>query len=470
MKLAKLSVSQYLNHRIEKNKGRNVLKTKFQRFHRIYKRNLNIIKKRYWILSLIVFLVVGGIVCSSALKNPKGQLSTLSSLKRIDQVPIPHFTFNKNDIRNLISTFSFKTLSKKKIKMNVKGQSLQIETTLNPSLQNYLHNAMQTRWARYIGIVVMDAWSGQVFAMVGYDHYQPWKNPCIDTAYPSASLFKIITSAAAVEKLDYNPQSTICFNGRQHTLYRFQLRERRNRWTRRISLRDSFARSINPVFGKIGANYLGREKLLEYSARFGFNQRISFDLPVAMSHVKINPYNHYQWAEIASGFNRETSITPLHAALIASSVVNRGELPEPFMVEKVTNNKGKLLYKPYLKAKRKIISPRTAAIINDLMRATISSGTCRKTFRGYRRDKILSKLNIGGKTGSICNKSRTAKFDWFLGFAEEKEGLEKIAVATVVAHEKYIGKRASYYARLAMKQYFKTYFSHSKVLLASSKH
>ncbi len=36
--------------------------------------------------------------------------------------------------------------------------------------------------------------------------------------------------------------------------------------------------------------------------------------------------------------------------------------------------------------------------------ATVRSGTSRKSFKGYRNDRILSKLNMGGKTGSIFNK------------------------------------------------------------------
>ena len=37
-------------------------------------------------------------------------------------------------------------------------------------------------------------------------------------------------------------------------------------------------------------------------------------------------------------------------------------------------------------------------------------------------------------------------------------GTGKIAIAVLVAHEKYIGLRAAYYARLAIKRYFSDYF------------
>ena len=46
-----------------------------------------------------------------------------------------------------------------------------------------------------------------------------------------------------------------------------------------------------------------------------------------------------------------------------------------------------------------------------------------------------------------------------MGFAEAKKGTRKIALSVIVAHEKYIGLRAGYYARIAMKSYFDRYFS-----------
>ncbi len=92
------------------------------------------------------------------------------------------------------------------------------------------------------------------------------------------------------------------------------------------------------------------------------------------------------------------------------------------------------------------------------MKATIYRGTARKEFRGYRRDKILSKLNLGGKTGSIGSRSvNNVRYDWFVGFAEEKKGDRKIVLSIVVAHEKFIGKRAGYYAKIAIRKYFKNH-------------
>jgi membrane carboxypeptidase/penicillin-binding protein len=92
--------------------------------------------------------------------------------------------------------------------------------------------------------------------------------------------------------------------------------------------------------------------------------------------------------------------------------------------------------------------------LSQMMETTITSGTARKAFRKYRQDKILSRLQIGGKTGSIDNASHDVRYDWFVGFGRERQGHGAVVVAVMVGHEKYIGIRATQYARMAMTYYF----------------
>jgi len=108
------------------------------------------------------------------------------------------------------------------------------------------------------------------------------------------------------------------------------------------------------------------------------------------------------------------------------------------------------------------VSPRTAEVLHQLMAATVTSGTASKVFRGHRRNKVLSRLQLGGKTGSIFNRAHDARFDWYVGFASEKKGHEKIVISVVVAHEEYIGIRAGQYARMAIEYHFKDYFAKQK--------
>jgi cell division protein FtsI/penicillin-binding protein 2 len=100
------------------------------------------------------------------------------------------------------------------------------------------------------------------------------------------------------------------------------------------------------------------------------------------------------------------------------------------------------------------MTPESAAAMMGLMETTVTHGTARKSFGSFSRDKVLSKLAIGGKTGSLSNREHTIKYDWFTGFAREKNGSRAITFSVMVGHGEYIGTRAASHARAIIKQYF----------------
>lgn len=385
------------------------------------------------------------------LPAPSGEKSAAGAGGRMH----PALLFSKAQVRALVDPHAFLNRRQSQFDIISQGRTYHLKTTLDPALQTLLLDRLDRKHARYIGIVAMNPFTGQVRAMVSYDEKDAQHNTCIGATFPSASIFKIITAAAAIEKLGLNAYSRLKYNGRKHTLYKFQLKDRNNRYTRHISLKDSFAQSINPVFGKLGARALKGTILENYARAFGFNQAIAFELPL-LPGVIVVADKPYQWAEVASGFNRTTRITPLHGALIAAAVVNGGTLLEPTIIDSIQNADGETVYRGRLSPVRKAILPQTAREIRRLMATTVRSGTARKVFRGYRRDRVLSRLDLGGKTGSINNDPR---YDWFVGFAREKGGAVGLVVAALVAHEKLIGRRAGQYVRMAVTAYFRDYFA-----------
>ena len=348
----------------------------------------------------------------------------------------------------------------------IKADKFLLQTSLDPDLQHYLEQRMDRKNSRFIGIVVMQSDTGRVLAMVGFDKTESDINPCLRNSFPAASIFKIVTAAAAVDHCGYEPNTVLRFNGYKHTLYRNQLKEKINRHTNKVSFKESFAQSINPVFGKIGILYLGKNKLEEYASAFGFNRPIDFELPVSASRFEIKEVP-YHWAEIASGFNHDTTISPIHAALMASAVVNDGRMVAPTIVDRITDDTGQLLYRNQTQWLGRAMTPKASTVLSHLMEATVQAGTGRKSFRDRRRHKVLSKLTIGGKTGSIFNRAHDARFDWFVGFAQEKKGPGQLAVAVLVAHEEYIGTRATEYARWAIDHYFKSHLAKHDTQAAS---
>lgn len=364
----------------------------------------------------------------------------------------------KKDVRILLGKNPLFNISEKQFRTSFDGREFTVSTTLDTKLQDLLIKKMDRKNSRYIGIVAMDPETGRIVALAGFDKTRKKSNTCTTADFPAASIFKIVTAAAAIEQLGYTSASRMKFNGYKHTLYKKQLTNRTNKYTNNVSLKHAFAQSINPVFGKIGALGLKKDHLESFGSSFLFNTTIGFETDCGKSILKVEEIP-YHWAEVASGFNRQTTISPLHGAVMASVATNKGKPVEPTVIEKIESLDGSPVYisKPTFLAPA--VSENTAGELKKMMAATISSGTARKAFRGHKRDKTLSKLIIGGKTGSIFNRSHDARFDWFVGFAEEKKGDGKLVVSTMVAHEEYIGKRAAYYARMAISSYFKTYFA-----------
>ncbi|MGA6926103.1 MAG: penicillin-binding transpeptidase domain-containing protein, partial [Desulfosarcina sp.] len=365
-------------------------------------------RRRLTLGSLLVLLIAGIWGVSSM----GGQ--NRSELPEATRTPEPTASktrlIAKPDVSILLGKNHLINLEEQPIHINFDGRPYQIETSLDLELQRYLLQRMDRVNSRYIGIVAMQPDTGRLLAMAGFNKIDPQCDPCLAADYPAASLFKIVTAAAAVEEKGYTAASHFKFNGYKHTLYKRQLTDKTNRYTNSISLKDSFAQSVNPVFGKLGALYLDRQALETFGEAFAFNREVDFELPWSTSYLKIDD-EAYHRAEIASGFNRQTTISPLHGAVIVSAVVNGGVPVEPTLVDRIEDESGRPVYQSQPRFLPAAVSPKTAAVLDQLMTATVTSGTAKKTFRGHRRSKVLSRLKLGGKTGSIYNRDHDARFD-----------------------------------------------------------
>lgn len=369
-------------------------------------------------------------------------------------------TFDKTGLQNIFNRIPFAATSERNFELTSGETAYQIRSSIDSGLQEFMMAQIDRKNSKHFGFVAMDPSTGRVLSMVSYDKNGQDINICTAPDYPAASLFKIITAAAAIEKCGFNCNTPVTFNDNKYTLYKVQLKDRINKYTNRITFAESFADSVNPVFGKLGRNSLGKSALESYAAAFGFNQSFDFEIPLTPSTICVSedPYN---WAEIACGFNRKTLISPMHGALLVSGIVNKGKLIEPTIIDSIGKS-DQTLYQRNSHVVSDVVNPSTALTLKKLMQETVISGTASKSFSRFRKDAILSRLNIGGKTGSINKNSEHLKYDWFVGFAEEKNGTKKIVISVLVVHQDYIGTRAAMYSRMAIKEYFQNYYANIK--------
>lgn len=395
-----------------------------------------------------------------------GLTSRMMRTARSAPLPWSKPSLTKDKISEILGQSGSSISFPKELDLNLGGASpihTKVNYTIDLQLQKVMENLFDSYSPDYGAFVAMDAKTGSILSMVSYSREnKPLGNLALRATFPSASVFKVVTATAAIEGHKVSSQTVIPFNGRNHTLYRSQiLKSNITRWTRFITLREAFGRSINSVFGKIGAFTVGPESLREYADRFGFNRKISADLPVQTGHAWI-PEDAWGLAESASGYTRDNTMSPLQGALIAASVANRGIMMEPYVVQSIAQTSdGASLYSASPKIAAITMGPTTAGEIRTLMKETVLRGTSRHAFRGFFR-KGKSLLDVGGKTGSLTGLDPRGKYDWFVGYADS--GLRRIAFAALTIHEKKWRVKSAYLVRRAIESYFKDTLHHDKTV------
>jgi cell division protein FtsI/penicillin-binding protein 2 len=339
--------------------------------------------------------------------------------------------------------------------IDVDGRRYFIHTAIYPKLQKYILKTLKRSRTLQSAVVVMDPRDGRLLSMVNHDANGQSANLCLQADFPAASLFKIVTAAAALESAGLSLDERLYYRGSKHTLYKSQLKTKKDRWTTQTKLRKAFALSNNAVFGKIGIYNLGQGRLMRYSDKFFFNRPIASDLPLAVSRVQV-PADDFGLAEIASGFNKNTLISPLHAALLAAITVNQGYMPRPTLVESIRDESNKVIYQAPRPLKSAAVSPETARDLKLLMQDAVRYGTSRSAFRKLRRKKRFKDFDLGAKTGTINDRRDQFKYDWVTAFALAPDGAGSICVSVLAVHGKILGTRSTEMTRAIVDYYFST--------------
>lgn len=336
------------------------------------------------------------------------------------------------------------------------GELISLTYTLDPNLQKQADKLLSSYRPDFGAIVVIDPRSGRIRAMSSYErapHFN--ENLALRASFPAASIFKMVTAAAAIDRHQTDPEDRIRYNGGNHTLYkRNVLNDQVNRWTRAVTLRDAFARSLNTAFGRLAIEKLVSKDLIDYAFRFGFNREIPGDLKFDPGYAEIPEGQGYELAEVASGFNRINRMSPIQGALMAAAIANNGVMPKPRLIDYATKANGDVVFESKPEMDLQVLSPESVEKMKVLMEETIVSGTSRKSFRQIRRDRKLQDLEIGGKTGSLQGTNPKGKTDWFVGYAMDENG-EKLAIAAVTVHIDRWRVKSAELAQTLVKAHFK---------------
>lgn len=337
-------------------------------------------------------------------------------------------------------------------------KQINLEFTVDQTFQKKIEKILKRYPSDYTAIVVLDNATGNVMAVAGVDRDTREVNyglPFTST-HPSASLFKIVTTADLLENADVEPSTKFSYRGRGTTLYKYQLKNKISRWTRWLSFKKAFAYSNNVVFGKAAINRTNGQSIFKTAFKFGFNKDLMTDFNLGPSQF-IMPESQYQLAEMASGFNKKTVISPVHAATIVSVIANDGLFKNPKILKKVEMEGEEFNYTSWEKV---ILNPDTSKNLAKMMEYTTKRGTARALTRGRDGRRINKDFTLGAKTGSITGGIPYGKRDWLAFYAKpNKEGpyydpkKNGISVAIMNVNGKKWYYKSSFIAKQVIKAY-----------------
>ena len=348
--------------------------------------------------------------------------------------------------------------------------------SLDMNIQSYAQQlavqAMKTKEAQSVSIVVMNPQNGEIMAMVNVPEFnlndpftlseemvnkalaelaqeaveksgedgnavipteltekhrqdllnQMWRNGCINDTYEPGSTFKIITAAAALEEGVVSPESTFSCGGA------IMVEDRRIRCHKRTghgaqNFVQATMNSCNPVFITVGLR-LGVETYYDYFKKFGLLNKTGIDLPGEAGTIMHNPEN-MKAVELATvSFGQSFQITPIQLLTTVSSIINGGNRITPHLAAGVKSADGSETTLFEYPVKSDIVSAETSETMKYMLEQVVAEG-------GGKNGQVEG-FRIGGKTATSQTLPRgTGEYiSSFIGFAPADDP-RVIAIAIV---------------------------------------
>ena len=225
-----------------------------------------------------------------------------------------------------------------------------------------------------------------------------WRNRVLSDGYEPGSTFKVLTMAAALDcgAIDLNT-SFHCSGSEQIPGRAQRLHCWRSAGHGAEKTPQALQNSCNIAFAHIALK-LGGERFYEYIEKFGVLEKTGIDLAGESKGVffdKALVTNTDKWgtASLTSGsFGQTFKITPLQLVRAISSVVNGGNLLEPYIVSEIVDADGNTVMKAEPTVVRQTISRETSDTMRMLIESVVTEGTA--------KNAKVAGFSIGGKTGT----------------------------------------------------------------------
>ena len=297
-----------------------------------------------------------------------------------------------------------------------KDMTLTIDENIQYFVEKVAEDALNKHNADSVSIAVMNPNNGEILGMVNKPGFNPnnpyegsesfkgkdesaklqnmWRNTIVSDAFEPGSIFKIITSIAAIEEniagkdevyycdgsLNVAGKNIKCWKPGGHGVQNFN---------------QTLENSCNVAFMETGAK-LGAEKLNEYIKLFGFGTQSGIDLPGEATGIVKNVEDISAVDLATISFGQTNTMNGIQFMTALNAVANGGDLIQPHIMKELSHkddNGTKIIDEVFVpKIQENIVDEKSTMRVKEALESTVSNGSS--------KDAGIEGIKVAGKTGT----------------------------------------------------------------------
>jgi cell division protein FtsI (penicillin-binding protein 3) len=285
--------------------------------------------------------------------------------------------------------------------------SLTLDRQLQYITEKALTHAVEEGKAIAGTAVMMDPRTGEILALANAPRFNPnatfgatpelLRNRAVTDAFEPGSSFKAFVVAAALDEKLVTPSTEIACGAGAMPIGRQVIHDTHPHGT--ISVQKVLQVSSNIGAAKI-AQLLGRDRLAEVFARFGFGERIGLGLPGEGKGVV--PYARAEVQLATEAFGQGLTATAVQVTAAYAALANGGVMMKPYLVQSVVDPDGLVLLENKPTELRRVVSEKSARSVLAMLETVVEK-------EGTAPRARMADYRVAGKTGTAQKADPVAR-------------------------------------------------------------